>query len=142
MRGVGEILSAPVDLPRVPAVLVRPDVALATKDVFTALKAAPLTSGSSADVPDLPVDAAALMHFLAARSNDLERPAKSIAPQVAAALSSLRAQPMCLLARMSGSGSACFGLFATSQAAEDAAHRLAADQPGWWVQPTTIGAVL
>jgi len=141
MRGIGEILSAPIGLPRLPAVLVRPDVALATKDVFAALKAAPLTAATSSEMPDLPADAAGLVHFFAARSNDLERPAKSIAPQVGAALSSLRAQPACLLARMSGSGSACFGLFATPQAASDAARRLATEQPAWWVEATTIGTV-
>ena len=44
MRGVGEMLSATIALPRLAAVLVRPDVALATKDVFAALKAPPLTN--------------------------------------------------------------------------------------------------
>jgi 4-diphosphocytidyl-2-C-methyl-D-erythritol kinase len=142
MRGIGEVLSAPVSLPRLPAVLVRPDVALATRDVFTALKAAPLTANPSATVPDLPADAAGFVHFIAAQSNDLERPATSIAPQVVAALSSLRSQSMCLLARMSGSGSACFGLFGSPQSASEAARSLAAAHPAWWVQATTIGAVL
>jgi 4-diphosphocytidyl-2-C-methyl-D-erythritol kinase len=140
MRGIGEILSAPVKLPRLPAVLVRPDVALATKDVFVALKAPPLTQKSSADLPDMPADAAGLVHFIATRVNDLERPATSIAPKVADALSSLRARPLCLLARMSGSGSACFGLFGSPQAASDAAAKIAADHPGWWVKATTFGA--
>jgi 4-diphosphocytidyl-2-C-methyl-D-erythritol kinase len=141
MRGIGEVLSAPVSLPRLPAVLVRPDVALATKDVFAALKAAPLTARPSATLPELPVDAASFVHFIAAQSNDLERPATSIAPQVVAVLSVLRMQPLCLLARMSGSGSACFGLFGSPQSAFDAARSLATTYPGWWVQPATIGAV-
>jgi 4-diphosphocytidyl-2-C-methyl-D-erythritol kinase len=142
MRGIGEVLSAPVSLPRLPAVLVRPDVALATKDVFAVLRAAPLTAQSSAAIPDLPADAAGLVHFVATQSNDLERPATSIAPQVVEALSSLRSQPMCLLARMSGSGSACFGLFGSSRSAADAARSLAAAHPAWWVQATTVGTVL
>src|SRR5439155_1414400 len=37
MRGVGEVLSEPLKLPRIPAVLVNPGVSLATKDVFEAL---------------------------------------------------------------------------------------------------------
>jgi 4-diphosphocytidyl-2-C-methyl-D-erythritol kinase len=141
MRGIGDVLSAPVSLPQLPAVLVRPDVALATKDVFVALKAAPLTARPTAALPDLPADAAGFVHFIAARANDLERPATSIAPQVVAALSSLRTQPLCLLARMSGSGSACFGVFGSPQAASDAARTLAANHPSWWVQATTIGPV-
>lgn len=142
MRGIGEVLSVPVALPQLPAVLVRPDTALATKDVFAALKAAPLTARSSAAFPGLPADAAGLVHFITAQNNDLERPAKSIAPEVAATLAALRTQPLCLLARMSGSGSACFGLFGSSQAASDAARILAADHPEWWIQPTTIGGAV
>ncbi len=142
MRGVGEVLSAPLSLARLPAVLVRPNVALATKDVFAALKAAPLTAKPSPTLPDLSADAASLVHFIAAQSNDLERPATSIASEVVDVLSSLRTQPLCLLARMSGSGSACFGLFGSPLSASDAARSLAATQPDWWVQPTTIGTVL
>ncbi len=37
MRGIGDVLSAPLDLPRLPAVLVNPGVAVPTKDVFAAL---------------------------------------------------------------------------------------------------------
>src|SRR5205807_855686 len=37
MRGVGDILSEPLDLPRLPAVLVNPGVAVPTKDVFAML---------------------------------------------------------------------------------------------------------
>ncbi len=39
MRGIGDILSEPLDLPRLPAVLVNPGVAVPTKDVFAALAA-------------------------------------------------------------------------------------------------------
>ena len=37
MRGIGDVLSEPLDLPRLPAVLVNPGVAVPTKDVFAAL---------------------------------------------------------------------------------------------------------
>ena len=35
MRGIGEILSEPLTLPDLPAVLVNPGVSVPTKDVFT-----------------------------------------------------------------------------------------------------------
>ena len=41
MRGIGDILSEPLDLPRLPAVLVNPGVAVPTKDVFAALHSCP-----------------------------------------------------------------------------------------------------
>ena len=44
----------------------------------------------------------------------------------------------CALARMSGSGATCFGLYPTADAATQAAQALAEAQPGWWVQPTTL----
>ena len=39
MRGIGELLSEPIKLPRLPAVLVNPRVAVPTKDVFAKLNA-------------------------------------------------------------------------------------------------------
>ena len=40
MRGIGDVLSAPLDLPRLFAVLVNPGVAVSTRDVFAALEPA------------------------------------------------------------------------------------------------------
>jgi 4-diphosphocytidyl-2-C-methyl-D-erythritol kinase len=45
-------------------------------------------------------------------------------------LTALTSVPGCLLARMSGSGATCFGLFPDAPGAEAAAHALA--RPGWW----------
>ena len=41
MRGIGEMLSTPLEMPQLAAVLVNPGVALPTKDVFAALHRAP-----------------------------------------------------------------------------------------------------
>jgi 4-diphosphocytidyl-2-C-methyl-D-erythritol kinase len=141
MRGIGEILSAPVTLPRLFAVLIRPDVALATKDVFAALKAPPLKGDVATRLIDVPAEKTALIKFIDGETNDLERPATGIAPAVVNALRALRSEPACLLARMSGSGSACFGVFASRDAAAAAGRSLSAKHPDWWVKPTVIGAV-
>ncbi len=50
--------------------------------------------------------------------NDLEPAAVSLQPVIADALAALAEAPGCLLARMSGSGATCFGLFADVGAAE------------------------
>jgi 4-diphosphocytidyl-2-C-methyl-D-erythritol kinase len=47
--------------------------------------------------------------------------------------------PDCTLARMSGSGATCFGLFSSSQAAHAGARDLAARRPAWWVKATLFG---
>jgi 4-diphosphocytidyl-2-C-methyl-D-erythritol kinase len=72
--------------------------------------------------------------------NDLEEPAIRLQPTIATALGALRDTPGCALARMSGSGATCFGLFDTSRAAAAAARRLRSRHPTWWVRTTVLGA--
>ncbi|HKS64148.1 MAG TPA: 4-(cytidine 5'-diphospho)-2-C-methyl-D-erythritol kinase, partial [Xanthobacteraceae bacterium] len=137
MRGIGEILSDPFALPELPAVLVNPGVAVPTKDVFAALAAPPLTTPAQAeDFFQINTDAAALVSILAARRNDLEIPAIKLQAVIADVLEALQASPNCLLARMSGSGATCFGLFGSAGVAQEVAQRLQAEHPGWWVRAT------
>lgn len=139
MRGIGDILSPPLALPPLDAVLVRPDAALATKQVFAALAAAPLQSPPAAGFRSVPTTPRALVGFIAEGANDLEPAAKKIAPQVGSALAALCREPGCKLARMSGSGAACFGIFPTPDAAAAAARNLGAKYPQWWVTAAVIG---
>jgi 4-diphosphocytidyl-2-C-methyl-D-erythritol kinase len=139
MRGIGEMLSGPIALPELPAVLVNPGVAVPTRDVFSALAAPPLTPPAQADdFSAITADAASLVSLLTARRNDLEIPAIKVQPVIANVLAALQAFPNCLLARMSGSGATCFGLFGSVGAAEEAARRLQATQRGWWVRATML----
>jgi 4-diphosphocytidyl-2-C-methyl-D-erythritol kinase len=139
MRGVGEILSAPVALPTLAVVLVGPGFPLATRDVFAALGLVPgeRRCEPCADAA-IPSDEKALLAFLADHGNDLEAPAARLAPAIAGLLAALREQSGCRLARMSGSGTACFGLFASPGEADAAAQRLKAAHPNWWVQATEL----
>ncbi len=139
MRGIGEVLSAPVVLPPMSAVLVGPGFPLSTKDVFVALG---LAAGERRGEPRvdaaIPQDQESFFAFLADHANDLEAPAIRLAPAIAGLLTALRALPGCGLARMSGSGTTCFGLFASPLAAATAAQSLKTAQPHWWVQATTL----
>jgi 4-diphosphocytidyl-2-C-methyl-D-erythritol kinase len=139
MRGIGEILSPPIALPPLPAVLINPGVAVPTKDVFKAL-AAPMLAGPPQpdDFFTIEVDAAALISVLAARRNDLEPPAVRLQPVIADVLGELRGASGCALARMSGSGATCFGLFNSAPAAETAAQKIQAAHPTWWVRATAF----
>lgn len=141
MRGVGEVLAPPLALPRFPAVLAGPGFPLATKDVFAALGLKPGTCTGVVALNDaaVPTEREALLGFLRAHPNDLEAPAMRLAPAIGNLLAALRRESGCRLARMSGSGTTCFGLFETQADAEAAAARLSAAQPSWWVQATTIG---
>jgi 4-diphosphocytidyl-2-C-methyl-D-erythritol kinase len=139
MRGVGDILSAPLAIPRLPAVLVNPGVALATKDVFAVLGLSPGQRARASRPARIPRARDALLDFIASGSNDLEPPAIELRPVIARALTALRAAPGCRLARMSGSGATCFGLFDSSRGAASAARALAASNPRWWVRATVLG---
>ncbi len=136
MRGIGEEVTPLAGLPPLAAVLANPGVSLATPDVFKALE--------SKQNPPMPRKLPplrqpdALIRWLAAQRNDLEAPAIALAPEIGAALDALAALPGAVLARMSGSGATCFALFPSREAAEEAARRLAAERPGWWVRPVTL----
>jgi len=77
-------------------------------------------------------DAADLAAWLAGQRNDMQAAAVAAAPVVGEVITAVAATPGCLLARMSGSGATCFGLYADAEAAARAADGLT--RPGWWVR--------
>ena len=134
-RGVGERIRA-VALPRLPMVLARPPVAVPTPAVFAALDARPRPG-----LPPLPASRAPddLVRWLEQTRNDLGDAAATVARGAGAAARALARDRECLFARMSGSGAAAFGIFASGAAARRAAARLKAARPRWWVVPTVSG---
>jgi 4-diphosphocytidyl-2-C-methyl-D-erythritol kinase len=126
MRGIGDLLDPISALPPLEVVLVNPRVNVPTGPVFAALE----TKQNPAMPADLPTfyDARMFGDWLHAQRNDLERPARKIAPQIEDALSAL---DDAMLARMSGSGATCFGLY--SEGADKAAVRISQAHPEWWV---------
>jgi 4-diphosphocytidyl-2-C-methyl-D-erythritol kinase len=140
MRGIGEVLSAPLKMPKLAAVMVNPGVAVPTRDVFTKLGLKP--GGPvrrAAPARALPRDVGAFVEYLSKHGNDLEVPAIEVQPVIARVLRDIRESKGCLLARMSGSGATCFGVFESPRAAKAAARSLSAAQPKWWVRATTFG---
>jgi 4-diphosphocytidyl-2-C-methyl-D-erythritol kinase len=133
--GIGERLDPVPPLPPVHLLLVNPGVPVATAAVFKSR--APLLS-EPARWSDAVADVAELARRLAGRSNDLAEAAARIAPVIGDVLGALEAQPGCLLARLSGSGATCFGLFADVEDAGAGASAIAAAQPRWWVQPAPL----
>ncbi len=145
MRGAGEVLSGPLELPRLAAVLVNPGAALATKNVFAAFDANQSKAQSSAPLKanpenNIPTERDALLAHLAQEVNDLEAAAISLQPAIGKVLAALRALPQCRLARMSGSGATCFALCDSAAAAKTLAHSLRARHPKWWIKATALGA--
>lgn len=134
MRGVGEVLSRPLDLPPLPAVLVNPGMPLATRDVFARMTIEQRTRS----VGDIPREFDTLIEFLKRDGNDLTTAASACAPIITEVLDTLQSLPAVQLARMSGSGATCFALFRTPTEAAAAAQRLS-EKKSWWLRTTSLG---
>jgi len=128
MGGVGDILSeAPVP-PRCGILLVNPGISLATPAVFAARSGE--FSAPDSLLPEAWMTAATMSRDLSRLRNDLEPAAIALCPQIATVLDAIRQTYGCLLARMSGSGATCFGVFPDADTAKAAARSL--ERPGWW----------
>lgn len=128
MLGVGDLLAAAPALPECGVLLVNPGAPVATPAVFAARRG---EFSPSATLPAAWPDAAAMARDLRALGNDLEAPAIALCPPIADVLAAIAALPGCLLARMSGSGATCFGLFADAAAASRAAAHVTLPV-AWW----------
>ena len=135
MRGVGEELLDPLDLPPLPALLVNPGVPLSTREVFARL-GGKFSKASSAEVPR---DSAALDRLACRKGNDLTEPAIACVPAIADVLSALGAlagrparahvgfwPDLLCPVRLGRSGRS------GGPRALQAAHK------GWWIQSTTL----
>lgn len=129
MAGIGEQLVPAPAMPPLGVLLVNPRVALPTADVFRALNG---LFGAASPIVYRADDAASLLDALARGRNDLEAPARRLAPVVGELLEVLKELPGARLARMSGSGATCFALFDDETAARAAEAVLRAGARGWW----------
>ncbi len=125
--GKGDAL-VPVQAPdELPLLLVNPGVAVSTAAVFArwdGIDRGPLGEGGP-------------LAIARAGRNDLERPARALAPAIADVRAFLDGQPDVLLSRMSGSGASCFALFEHGTEITPIAD--AARGKGWWALSSRLG---
>ncbi len=120
--GAGDDLRA-IDAPDVsglPILLINPRAPLSTGAVFAAWDGQ---------------DRGPLSDDWRSGRNDLETPASALVPAIGDVLAWLRQRPDVTLARMSGSGATCFGLF-TDDVSRD--HAAATCPREWWHLATTL----
>jgi 4-diphosphocytidyl-2-C-methyl-D-erythritol kinase len=137
MRGTGEQL-ADIAAPALPVVLVNPGVPLETRRVFERYDALGADPGFMERAPPFAPDVENFVSALRDYRNDLEPAARAICPEISRVLEKLREEPDCLLARLSGSGPTCFGVFRTGAAADAAAASMARRNRKYWVQATEL----
>lgn len=132
MQGLGEVVEPLTGVPALWLLLVNPGQGLSTPAVFRAM-----TSKTNPPMPrPLPRwrDAADLCGWLATMRNDMQPAAEALMPAIGALIAAIGAQPGCRLARMTGSGATCFGIFESEATLNAAAAALAA--PGRYVLAT------
>lgn len=137
MRGIGERITPAPDMPEIPILIVNSGHSCSTADVFahhnhifTDLTSLPKRFCTVFDLVD----------FLSITKNDLYEPALTLIPEIGNVIHALEAQADCLIARMSGSGASCFGLFEHQDQANRAAKALKDDNPDWHVFSATLNS--
>ncbi|KQM65742.1 4-diphosphocytidyl-2C-methyl-D-erythritol kinase [Sphingomonas sp. Leaf17] len=124
--GRGDDLRMLKGLSGTPILLVNPRVGVSTAAVF----------GGWDGVDRGAIGDGDLLAMARGGRNDLEPPARAVAPVIGAVRELLDAAPGMILSRMSGSGATCFALF-DSAADRARAARTAAVQ-GWWCLESTL----
>lgn len=126
--GRGESLTPIAGAAGTPVLLVNPRVAVATAPVFAGWDGqdrGPLPDGD-------------LLTIARDGRNDLEAPAKAIAPVIGDVLDLLNSRSGVMVARMSGSGATCFALFADAHDRAAAAAAVRRSHPNWWCLETVL----
>lgn len=133
--GIGEQVSRLNNFPSLHLVLVNCGRQIPTPEVFSALD-----KSDNPAIFDIPDKADGIVSFLRDRTrNDLQDAAIELCPDVQQSVHLLYSQGAAL-ARMSGSGATCFGIFDSAVAAKAAARNISESQPDWWVTATRTTA--
>lgn len=129
-RGLGEKLEKAPALPDYTILLINPRIPISTPHLFRQLSYPLIDENAPAlSLPILNFDI--ICHDL---KNDLEFKATEIYPPLSDLLDSIRKQQGCFLARLSGSGATCYGLFHTDQEAQKAKKAINEQYPSYWAK--------
>lgn len=136
VTGMGDVLTAAMPMPQdCHIVIVFPSVGVSTAEIFGTMAAhftPPITLQTEVN------NSFDLVKVLQKTRNDLAHPAMALESWILQAHRALTRQPGCLLARMTGSGSACFGIFADAETARNAATTIRQAEPVWWCRATKL----
>jgi 4-diphosphocytidyl-2-C-methyl-D-erythritol kinase len=151
-EGRGERLQVVEGLSGIPVLLVNPGVAVSTAAVFRGWDGidrgplfprhpGPVPGSTLPQTPEVEYSRHGMTEWLVAAiegRNDLEAPARAIAPIIGDVVDLLATQPGVTLGRMSGSGATCFALFDSEAARTAAAQAIRSAQPNYWCLESTL----
>lgn len=139
MRGEGEKVSPAHTVPDLPVLLVNPGLPCPTGAVFGAYDSwhepGELALSELPETDDIDDFTAWLADETA---NHLQAPAISLVPEISTVIETLNETRGCLLARLSGSGASCFGIFASRNDLRHAQDTVRSRFPHWWVAASLL----
>ena len=135
VEGYGEIIHQIKNIPSCHALIVYPNIFCSTANIF---KNYPADYSQKIDLPSSFATQQDLYTFLKTQQNDLTESARSLHPEISDALKIILKQEDCDIARMSGSGSSCFGLFENKEQSISAAEKIQKERPDWFVRPIIL----
>jgi len=138
MSGIGDRLKPVKITEPLHLLLVNPGVSVSTAEIFQMRAAGNRGFSQIRNLPSKLDHMSQVLEIMRKSQNDLEVEACGLAPEIKNILTALRADENCLLARMSGSGATCFGLFENAQNAETACQRLKEEKPAWWLKSVSV----
>lgn len=156
VSGLGDVVAPLGSFPELPAILVNPQVRVPndkTASIFRAL-AAPLCSpqelaAKRAEAARAEAAAKSLsmerrltlveaVTRIGRERNDLQPICQQLIHAIGDVIAALENSGGCRLARLSGAGPTCFGLYESAEAAAEAAAELAGAHPSWWVRAVAL----
>jgi len=135
ISGVGDLVSPVRLLEDVAIILVNPKQPLLTADVYRAF------AGNFSAVTEKIYtiqNTQELLGLIAPLKNDLQPAAMQLMPKIKNMLKVLSDASGYQLARMTGSGATCFGIFSSQKMADEEAERIKQNHPDWWVVSTYL----
>lgn len=125
-QGIGDEITLLETKKPLHIILVNPNVEVSTPMIFKNLSDKQNTPMFEKAITTMPS-----MRDIKNLHNDLQKPAVEIEPAIEAVLAAI-VETNAQLARMSGSGATCFGLYETLPEAQKAAKHIETQNPSWW----------
>ncbi len=141
LAGRGEIVVEYSNFKPMPALIINPNIALSSKEVYQ--KFDQQFSAKTADKIDFDHNLKILrsndiLNLIKNSDNDLFDPAITILPKITEIIKAISRQNGCLIAKMSGSGASCFGIFLDNNDLNLAYDNLVKFFPSYFIKKSNI----
>jgi 4-diphosphocytidyl-2-C-methyl-D-erythritol kinase len=134
VEGIGEKLSDISNFPKLNILLVNPLVPVSTAEIFK-MGFGNYSASLGTNPQSLSFKSTQhLIDFLENTKNNLENNAIKLCPQISDIIKNISSQNGCFLARMSGSGATCFGIFESADKAKQAKLVIETQNPNFWCE--------